>query len=389
MEESSTTSLPTQDFQDDISDGEGYFEDADDMLESDLEEEEDDDTDLETGFRAAATELRQNHYSFSKPDALYEFLYRFRDVTGLVTEDSGTLLHVAIELAKTDKDVRSSNMMPLIQSIVKEHPQLLTARNSEGLTPLYMAICTRKPLLIEAILSDCAKYAEWQSAVQDSIEIPNVQQNNRSCLHMAFRLDIRERAVIKLMTIARDKAFAMQDDSGMTPLHYAVAGSRSSLHVMHLFIQRDKDILKTRGTTSTSHPVETFLDIINREGLSVYRHHWKASALVTASSLAMKAMKKEEEDIRITYRKRGAEPAPVSAHKTLEIKSERPSKSNEYKMNFDTTPVPEIREERVARKRKQAAGEWKEILQELKLHYIRTRNPMMVESFLYGKNING
>ncbi|KAF9767670.1 hypothetical protein IL306_015130 [Fusarium sp. DS 682] len=349
---------------------------SEDITDSDWGDDADD---LDTRFDAAAAAMVNSRHSLSEPQALYDFLYKFRDVIGMVNEDSETLLHVALRVTKADKDSGKSNMVPLIQSIVKEHPQLLTIKNHEGMTPLYMAISIRKPLLVGAMLSGCVEYAEWQSAVQDAIEIPCAQQNNKCCLHIAFESAIREKLVVKLMNIARNEALSMQDDGGMTPLHHAMQTSKPSLDVVRLFIERDKMILKMQEASSITHPVETFLDIINKEGNSVYRHH------VVATSSA-----REKEDRLNRYQKRRLKPTLESNAQVTDPKGEGDEKSNQgheapVALGFD--PLPE-KEQGKERKRKQATEEWKEILKELKLHYMRTRNVIVVESFLYGKNID-
>ncbi|KAM0348549.1 hypothetical protein ACHAPY_011097 [Fusarium culmorum] len=413
-------------------------------LDSDDEDDEDDEDEVDSRarFRIATTAMENRHQTFSEPQALYDFLYEFRDVIGLVMEDSNTFLHVALRFINHRSDVRSSNMMPLIQSIVKDHPILLTKRNSDRVTPLYMAISTRKPLLIEAMLSECTEYPEWLTAVQDAIEIPCVEQKSKSCLHIAFQLAIRERVVIKLVTIARDEALALQDDYGRTPLHYAMVSRRPSLATIRLFIHRDEGILDKRQPENTSRPV-TFFDIVDIEGNSVYRHH-QISSLMMENKRAAPG----EKEVKIKYasdmkkdtnRERQKVPdrnreeigskwqsyslmlenkRASPREKEVKLKSSsyiakgateemlkvldraRDDKSSKHQISVDrplqkeraglvnAKQVVEKKEETERTPKKQAPVEdWNVILKELKLHYMRTRHGFMVESFLYGSNI--
>ncbi|CAG1990390.1 unnamed protein product [Fusarium graminearum] len=363
-------------------------------LDSDDEVDEDDEDEVysRTRFRIATTAMENRHQTFSEPQALYDFLYEFRDVIGLLMEDSNTFLHVALRFINNRSDVRSSNMMPLIQSIVKDHPILLTMRNSDGVTPLYMAISSRKPLLIEAMLSECTEYPEWLTAVQDAIEIPCVEQESRSCLHIAFQLAIRERVVIKLVTIARDEALALQDDYGRTPLHYAMVSQRPSLATIRLFIHRDEDILEKRQPENTSSSV-TFFDIVDIRGISVYRHH-QISSLMMENKRSAPSKKK----VKIKYASDMKKDTNRERQKVPD--RDRDNKSSKHKISVDrplqkertglvnTKQVVEEKEETERTLKKQAPAEdWNAILKELKLHYMRTRHGIMVESFLYGSNI--
>ncbi|KAJ4024785.1 hypothetical protein NW761_011584 [Fusarium oxysporum] len=383
MDESFPSHIPFPGFEDD------YDEDLDDISESELDDDVDD---SRARFRAATIAMENRHDKFAEPQALYDFLYEFRDAIGLVMEDSYTFLHVAIRFVKDNRDARSGNMMPLIQSIVKEHPMLLRQRDSDGVTPLYMAICTRKPLLIEAILSGCAQYPEWESAVQDSIEIPCVRQKSKTCLHIAFELAIRERVVIELIKTARDEALALQDEDGRTALHYAVDSRRPSLAAARLFIQRDDEILKKRESEGTANLVETFLDVIDKVGNSVYRHHLVTKEKKRSISLKRDIKRQTVPSVRKTSNK--SEKQPITDLGRKEIGQKRPSSPTLRLQKADirtagSMQLIEKQEKPDERSGKQAtAQEWNKILKELKLHYMRTRNAVMAVSFLYGSNMN-
>ncbi|CAF3558590.1 unnamed protein product [Fusarium graminearum] len=421
-----------EDFEEELDDRSGL--DTDDDYDDDDDDDEDE-IDSRARFRIATTAMENRHHTFSEPQALYDFLYEFRDVIGLVIEDSNTFLHVALRFINNRSDVRSSNMMPLIQSIVKDHPILLTKRNSDGVTPLYMAISTRKPLLIEAMLSECTEYPEWLTAVQDAIEIPCVEQKAKSCLHIAFQLAIRERVVIKLVTIARNEALSLQDDYGRTPLHYAMVSRRPSSATIRLFIHRDEDILNKRQPESTASSV-TFLDIVDKEGNSVYRHH-QISPLMMVNKRAVPSekevkIKSASDTKKYTNRERQKvpdrereeiDPKRQSINQKLENRRASPREkevkpksspyigkvatkeilnvldrvrdeiSSKHQISVDrplekekaglvnANQVIEKKEETERTPKKQAPAEdWDMILKELKSHYMRTRNGIMLLS---------
>lgn len=396
-----------------------HFPGSEDDYDEDLDEISEDESDDDAGgsrarFRAATIAMESRHDSFSESQPLYDFLYEFRDVIGLVMEDSVTFLHVAIRFVRENRGAHSSNIMPLIESIVKEHPNLLRQEDSDGVTPLYMAICTRRPLLIEALLSGCAQYPEWKSAVQDCIEIPCVPQKSKTCLHIAFELAIRERVVIKLIQTAREEALASQDEDGRTPLHYAIDGRRPSLAAARLLIQRDDEILEKRGSKGTSNHIQTFVDIIDKQGNSAYRHHLvmkekKRSVALERSGkgqtvpIGRKAIEKAE--------KGGKQPIPDRGRQKVDpdytYTKEKPpildlgrEKFGQRKAGFqkedlqtvDSMQVINKQEKLDEKRRKQdqaIAQERNEILKELKLHYMRTRNTAMAVLFLYGSNSDG
>lgn len=384
MNESFLTDVPFPGSEDD------YDENTDDISEP---ESDDYAGGSRARFRAATIAMEKCHGSFTEPQPLYDFLYHFRDVIGLVMEDSTTFLHVAIRFVRDNPDAHSGNIMPLIQSIVQEHPNLLRQEDSDGVTPLYMAICTRRPLLIEAILSGCAQYPELKSAVQDSIEIPCLQQKRKTCLHIAFELAIRERVVTRLIKTAREEALASQDEGGRTPLHYAIVGRRLSLPTTRLFIQRDGEILKKGGSEGTANQVQTFLDAIDELGNSVYRHYLameekKRKALLergtkreTVPSFRKESEKSEKKPISVRGREEIGQKHPSSL---------KPSFQKEEPQIFSSTNIIKGQEKSDEKKKKQVTiQDRNEILKELKLHYMRTRNTAMAVSFLYGSNPDG
>ncbi|KAJ3534911.1 hypothetical protein NM208_g7350 [Fusarium decemcellulare] len=410
------------------------FWDSDDE-EFDMDEEESDDDeigsrDLRTRFLAATAAMKQAHRNFSKPEALYDFLYEFRDVVSESTEDLGTLLHVAVELVRNETDVRSANMVPLIQNLLKEHPHLLKTRNKECRTPLYMAVWSRKSLLVDSMIHGCSEHPEWRSAVQDALEIPCARDQNMACLHQAFEKKLHHKTIESLMGFAKDGAFAMQDATGKTPLHHAVEYSQCNearVRIIRLIIQRDNMIRKARNTAQPV--VETFLDIVDGKGRSVYRYHLesaekfqdlqrykqKAHSTETRKPIDLEKPRKPQGMIRRSdggphtsegsstienlrksrYGDSAAGPARFSSRLTpLKGQDEEPgelSKSPRSDKGLEAKPkrATEKKEQRTKADPESMAKCSKLLLDELQLHYMRTRNITMAVSFLYGKNLNG
>ncbi|KAG7423012.1 hypothetical protein Forpi1262_v016053 [Fusarium oxysporum f. sp. raphani] len=289
MDESFPSHIPFPGFEDD------YDEDLDDISESELDDDVDD---SRARFRAATIAMENRHDKFAEPQALYDFLYEFRDAIGLVMEDSYTFLHVAIRFVKDNRDARS----------------------------------------------------------------------------------------------ARDEALALQDEDGRTALHYAVDSRRPSLAAARLFIQRDDEILKKRESEGTANLVETFLDVIDKVGNSVYRHHLVTKEKKRSISLKRDIKRQTVPSVRKTSNK--SEKQPITDLGRKEIGQKRPSSPTLRLQKADirtagSMQLIEKQEKPDERSGKQAtAQEWNKILKELKLHYMRTRNAVMAVSFLYGSNMN-
>ncbi|KAF5012667.1 hypothetical protein FDECE_1298 [Fusarium decemcellulare] len=410
----------------------GFWDSDDEEFDMDEEESDDDEIgsrDLRSRFLAATAAMKQAHRNFSKPEALYDFLYEFRDVVSESTEDSGTLLHVAVELVRNESGVRSANMVPLIQNLLKEHPHLLITRNRECRTPLYMAVWSRKPLLVDTMILGCSEHPEWRSAVQDALEIPCAQDQNRACLHLAFEMNLRHKTIESLMAFARDGAFAMQDGTGKTPLHCAAEYSQCSearIKIIRLFIQRDKSALMIQKARDTAQPVETFLDIVDGRGNSVYRHHLESAEKFQASQRHKPRARSidiskpiylnkpsESPGIRRMIRRSDEGAQTSEGSSTIENMLLQPAldpdpgrfigfkRRDEEPGEFSKTPrsskgleakpkrATEKKEQRTKADPESMAKYSKLLLDELQLHYMRTRNITMAVSFLYGKNLNG
>ncbi|KAF5228937.1 hypothetical protein FAUST_10736 [Fusarium austroamericanum] len=226
-----------------------------------------------------------------------------------------------------------------------------------------------------------------------------------------------------------------KDDYGRTPLHYAMVSRRPSLATIRLFIQRDEYILDKRQPENTASPV-IFLDIVDKEGNSVYGHHQTSSLMMDNKRAApsdkdvklksaydmnknttigrQKVPDREREEIgpkwqsiiqelenrRASPREKEVKPKSspyIGKGATKEILNvldrARDEISSKHQISVDrplekektglvnAKQVIEKKEETERTPKKQAPAEdWDMILKELKLHYMRTRNGIMLLS---------
>jgi hypothetical protein len=411
--------------------------------DEDFSEETSDEDDIEFGahdlrkrFRSATSAMEQNQGEFQKPEVLYDFVYKFRDIAGLATEDTNdTLLHIAIELVRNKPDVRSANMKPLIQSLLKDYPHLLKIPNNRHQTPLYMAIWSRKWMLVESMIEGCSTYPKWKSALEEALEIPCIEEQKKTCLHIAFERDLRAKVIEKLIGFAGDRAFTVQDATGMTPLHYAVEYKQCTdarIQLIDLFIERDGRVF---GTLT-----ETFLDLVDMRGNSVYQQHmrtltafvqqskksWlsspKAKPRTNRPDTELKSLKedgttrrdnpldqKEYKSDKTNELRRSLDPKEQGSERPELLNSASPASMARRALHGEAIPnskkalspepgdsEPEHKMHRGKKVLRSKADDQdtmarnsKFILHRLKVHYMRTRDANMAVSFLYGRNVDG
>lgn len=403
-------------------------------LESSSSEDDSDLEDLDSNSRlvTAANEIKKRNGDFQSQEVLYDFIYKFRDVVGQSDSLSGSLLHVAIETSDNNSRSQAERTTPLVQALLKDHPQLLGTVDALGQTPLYLAICTRKYYMVEAMVEDCGKYPEWKSSLTDAIGIQS-RVNGSNCLHAVFKKDLRAKAARALIRLSSDSTLSAQNCSGMTPMHYAVKYTRYTeprIKMIDLFIARD-EIIMAKDSARRS-----FLDVVNHSGNSVYREHvlsrrryedeYEAkvarniirsrqaeigtsqdSSKMRASEVSVqkessKANASDLEYVEKKYYDRLQRDTPsdvnADAKENRHLDSER---SLDDSIGSPRQIEPQDTDDEDHRKAKRTSPRQKRhdqnamhqnsdaMLRRLKLHYMRTRNAEMVISFLYGNNING
>ncbi|KAL7785168.1 hypothetical protein V8C37DRAFT_420238 [Trichoderma ceciliae] len=391
---------------------------SEDELSSDDEINESGIYNIQERFNAAATAIKENQDKFQNSEMLYDFFYKFRDVVSQTDEISGSFLHIAVGLAENTVSTRPINMGPFVQHLLKEYPHLIKTMNGANQTPLSMAILNKNWTLVES-MTECSGYPEWQSALEDSLEIPCGYGDKKTCLHIALQLNLRSKTIHKLINCARDTALATQDEIGKTPMHYAVSHSQLTVaraELIEKLIERDEIVNRTQKGRKMAQPLETFLDILDFRGISVYQQlqEYQKSSIerLNANSHAKttwgdpakppKPVSKIQDSLTVDKFKRQEEQEPeFTKHARVPSKSQQSSKDAAVYTSNPDIEESKIRNQafKLPRKkkyiRKATNGEEETnianreaILNKLKLHYLRTRDGKKAITFLYGKNID-
>lgn len=225
---------------------------------------------------------------------------------------------------------------------------------------------------------------------------PNSNRNHSTQLHALLRVLAKHCLVITNPVAQRPSQYTeytLERRGWSDTSAQAVDSRRPSLAAARLFIQRDNEILKKRESEGTANLVETLLDVIDKVGNSVYRHHLATKEKKRSISLERDIKRQTVPSVRKTSNK--SEKQPILDRGREEIGQKHPSSPTLPLQKADirtasSMQLIEKQEKSDERSGKQAtAQEWNKILKELKLHYMRTRNAVMAISFLHGSNMNG
>ncbi|KAL1882837.1 hypothetical protein Daus18300_000475 [Diaporthe australafricana] len=351
------------DLHEEIEDDSEDVEDYSDETESDLEHGS------EAQFSQAVNTIRTRSESFKYPEALYEFLYKYRDILEYSSPVSGTLLH---SIASTTPE-EYSDVAALAQRLIQEHPQLLCETDGERLTPLSMALVEARRHFIVTILRICSDDPNCSRALGEALQVGD--RHGRTALHHLSRNPSRFKAslIVKVLSFATDGALALKDEGGRTPLYHVIKSERwrrSTIEVIKYFLARDaaaQEMSRTRELSSES--IHTFLDVIDDHGLSAYEF--------------LVPFEKNQRD-----RPKMKPPGPERNNDAEEPESMRPVTDRTSDQVANTSLVREYRQ-RLTGEVSTAVTESKicsEIAELLKLHYIRTRDIAKASRFLYGDN---
>ncbi|KAH6851065.1 peptidase S8/S53 domain-containing protein [Chaetomium sp. MPI-CAGE-AT-0009] len=150
------------------------------------------------------------HVDLEDNSARDDFLARYKHC--FMGGKEGTLLHVALQNCNQDRDYR---LKPLFKLVIGEYPEILQARNALGVTVLHFAI--------EMGLSAAAKYLCKRAppeAAASAIGCSGREGGN--CIHAAIRYGRNLDVIAYFISACGTSAARDGDDSGRTPLHYAV-----------------------------------------------------------------------------------------------------------------------------------------------------------------------
>ncbi|KAL2192493.1 hypothetical protein P885DRAFT_47591 [Corynascus similis CBS 632.67] len=218
---------------------------------------------------------------FTEESEVEAFLKRYNDITGKIgAKAGGNLLHTLVEVLEHNSHIKPEGVELLARRLVEIQPELLEDLNTEGQNPVYMAIRYTHDKLVGYMVS-ASEESKDNACLNRALS--QKAQDGSTCLHAIFqkkpgsghdsKAERTARRLIQrmLIEVASDDALAVQDKSGMTPMHYAVAFDRCTderTELIELFINRDLQALQKNRRWQ-----QTFLDLLNNEGKSVYTEH--------------------------------------------------------------------------------------------------------------------
>ncbi|KAL3472351.1 hypothetical protein BJX99DRAFT_249704 [Aspergillus californicus] len=349
-------------------------------------------------------------------------VFRNQYLTKISEKTEDCILHLLMNVDDVDKE-GNKEIAKAIKNIARYHPDLMTARNCDKVTPLGLfpikILGKRKTALEKAIGSACSRQKE--NCLHLAV---------KKCLHVAMKNKSRDASSLleTIIVHATPDAINARDSGNWTPLHHAVNyqhSGESTLRIIQTLLSRAEPRPET-GSDLSPPRREYALDAYvtwQKEDLSVYSYHMRTR------NRAMSRMPAGKPN-----RATGGRDAP-HADQSESLKTERqtqnlsnpmekPQRMNsEEKANIIVTrKVGESTEEaggddflkpglarantfqlRTGGKSKRASstdnrrhnteqeGEqlesWSEkIRNELKLHCLRTRTSAQAERFLYGSN---
>jgi hypothetical protein len=401
------------------------------------------DTELEANylerFNLASKNIRKRG-GFASEHDVEEFLRQYDDIANKsVAKAGGNLLHALVDMVKHTDELKPKGVELLVRRMVESWPSLLGDMDRDKHNPVFAAIRNSQHELANYMISACKDASCLDMALSTR------DQAGMTCLHLAFKENINADTTRMLVESASDEALAVQDNSGKTPMHYAVSFVQCTdprAELIGLLLDRDLEALQN-GTRSQP----TFLDLrAGESGRSVYMEHQATKAPLAkayADHLSSKAQGAGagKQDLRqgpASAELNGdggtdkycsnvdgdSDESSLGAHERLrqgtntdeaedlaveEIGRPEDRAGNATRhcepssdtglqqhgtMGFESHPEQENGKARRAVR----PGPYKDmiehlrnsdaILLRLKLHYMRTRSAEMVISFLYGTNID-
>ncbi|KAL4864041.1 hypothetical protein BDV12DRAFT_205945 [Aspergillus spectabilis] len=367
---------------------------------------------------------------------------RWQNLTERSEKTGDCILHF---LMKDDDANRTENkeIGKAIKNITKYHPNLMTERNNEKMTPLYLALSLLDPPrasriktgLFPSKMSDkrkveLAKAIEYKCGTRDENCLHLALKN---CLHLVMKNKLRDTSLLEtIINHASQDAINARDIGNWTPLHHAVNyqhSGESTLRIIKSLIGRGEPCPEPGGELNPPHHEYAFDAYVtwDREELSVYGYHMKTRDRTTSRVPATKANrtidgkdtpKTEQRDLASAERQTQNPKKPVGKAQRMNqgekanISVTRRAAETTEEAGEDDFPKPGLGrtntfQVRTGGKAKRASstdstkqsqkgedeqeGErleyWSEqIRNELKLHCLRTRTSAQAERFLYGSN---
>ena len=250
--------------------------------DTDLEpsSDEDDEEELSTKkrFEDIIRDLKSGQLDLLRNEArLQEFVVENANFLNQKTTGDGdhnTLLHMIVEEAK---DKVFDIYQPLVQLLLKRHPQLLGEKDSNEKTPLYIAISKKRDKLVRFM---CEAHPDIDTVLSIAC------YHSENCLHVAIRRNVFPKLAIFLIQKAGERTLCAKDDKGNTPLNLAVDYDRctdAQLEVVEALILRCDKAMDERTNAPNF--------------FSPYRYHEYTRAEARKAEAESKKALKDEKDI--------------------------------------------------------------------------------------------
>lgn len=286
-----------------------------------------------TSIRMAVANRKNNPLTQEDVD---QFFYSHQGLMGAETHDNmPTALHAIFDLVISDDDphIQSRTVKLLVERLVREDPRLLCAPNDKRQNPLYLAITNKKKVLADWMVRSCPEEPTASKHLATALEASCGNEKRKTCLHLAFELDLKPVTLLRIMKNASSKALASVDITGRRPMHYAVEYTRCHVDIVKAFIEKDIEALTLQRGQDPNEPPNTFLDVDGEVKRSVYQEH-----------VATAPTDDEEVDKKDTFEdKKKKKQGPLQA---VQGKSEPKAASHQEKANStamrDSREAPEL-----------------------------------------------
>ncbi|KAI8966062.1 hypothetical protein F5Y11DRAFT_343754 [Daldinia sp. FL1419] len=266
----------------------------------------------EERYKAAVRTIKTKR-RFETENDVNIFLYEYGSVAnGSSPKNTGNLLHSLVDVVKHTDGIKSKDIELLIRELVRRYPELLNKLNKDGHNPIFMAIRASQHQLVEYMISTCAEDKGQTTSRQFlSSALSTRVPGSETCLHAVFKEKFNPGTIKMLIENASDDALSIQDHDGKTPMHYAVSFKECTevrARLISLFIKRDIAALQNKRGSRT-----TFLDLLDRNGLSVYQEHQNTRVVITSKVMKLRQATEDIKQDQPSALRLPREPGPQSS----------------------------------------------------------------------------
>ena len=206
-----------------------------------------------------------------------KFFGRYRDIAGKSFPNAGgNLLHTLVEVVRHIDNIEPEHVKLLVIRLARDHPHLLEGPNKDGHNPIFVAIRNAQNRLVDYIVSTVRSEKKPHHAECLDRALRMKAPDKSTCLHVALNKEnkVAPETITLLLESASDEALGVEDDLGKTPMHYVVSFRQCTderVKLISFLIERDLEALSRFKSGTT----QTFLDIPDKTGTSVYQEHVK------------------------------------------------------------------------------------------------------------------